>query len=128
MTAPLTGKADTPDVPASPMPVATKPANKIVRIVMSPSIVTVTCVRPQSAFSLCAFFLMSPDSEGYLLAGVIDDIMIAVNLVFSTSQAFICCSFTDSILALLIATQHCSCYPRRGGSAADAGKPPPKAQ
>jgi hypothetical protein len=102
MTAPLTGKADTPDVPASPMPVATKPANKIVRIVMSPSIVTVTCVRPQSAFSLCAFFLMSPDSEGYLLAGVIDDIMIAVNLVFSTSQAFICCSFTDSILPYLL--------------------------
>ena len=43
------------------------------------------------------FFLMSPDSEGYLLADVINDIMIAVNLVFSTSQAFICCSFTDSI-------------------------------
>src|ERR1700730_2885893 len=97
MTAPLTGTANTPDVPASPMPVATKPANKIVRIAMSPSIVTVTCVRPQSAFSPCAFFLMSPDSEWYLLADVINDIMIAVNLVFSTSQAFICCSSTDSI-------------------------------
>jgi hypothetical protein len=90
MTVPLIGTADTPDVPASPMPVATKPANKIVRIVMSPSIVTVTC-GPQSAFSPCAFFLMPPGSEGYLLAGAINDIIIAPNLVFSTSQAFSCC-------------------------------------
>jgi hypothetical protein len=56
MTAPLTGTADTPDVPASPMPVAIKPANKIVRIAMSPSIVTVTCVRPQSASPHARFF------------------------------------------------------------------------
>jgi hypothetical protein len=97
MTAPLIGTADTPAVPASPMPAATRPANKIVRIVMSPSIVTVTCVRPQPAFSPCAFFLMPPDSEGYLLTDAINDIIIAPNLVFSTSQAFIYCSFNGSI-------------------------------
>jgi len=38
MAAPLAGKADAPDVPASPMPAATKLANKIVRIVTSPSL------------------------------------------------------------------------------------------
>jgi hypothetical protein len=32
MTAPLAGTADAPDIPASPMPVAAKLINKIVRI------------------------------------------------------------------------------------------------
>jgi len=32
MTAPLAGRADAPDIPASPMPVAAKLTNKIVRI------------------------------------------------------------------------------------------------
>jgi hypothetical protein len=40
----LAGKADTPDVPASPMPAAIKPANKIVRIVISPSIVNLCSI------------------------------------------------------------------------------------
>ena len=36
MTAPLTGAADAPDVPASPMPAAVRPTTKIVRIMRAP--------------------------------------------------------------------------------------------
>src|SRR5215831_14149750 len=47
MTAPLTGAADAPDVPASPMPAAVRPTTKIVRIMRAPF----DHYRPQCAFT-----------------------------------------------------------------------------
>jgi hypothetical protein len=68
MTALLTGTADTLDVPASPMPVAIKPANKIVRIVIVCD-VSFNCYRylcsTRVCISPCAFFLIPPHAEGY---------------------------------------------------------------
>jgi hypothetical protein len=87
---PLTGAADAPDDPASPMPAAAKPTIKIVRIMISPSISTA----PN------AFLLMHSLSRAVLpsllffyLQTAIADIIIALNLVFSTLPSFICCSF-----------------------------------
>jgi hypothetical protein len=89
----LAGKADTPDVPASPMPAATKLTNRIVLIVMSPSIVA--CVRSV----VCSItggarphVRMPPCLESYLSADAIVDKIIVRNLAFSKSQALICCS------------------------------------
>ena len=49
MTAPLTGAADAPDVPASPMPATAKPAIKIVRIMISPLL----SIAPPTRFCQC---------------------------------------------------------------------------
>jgi len=78
----LTGTADTPDVPASPIAAATSIANKIVRIVMSPPIVTfVAYVRSPSFARPHVRFADAPASKAILLSA--DAIVIKSNS-FST--------------------------------------------
>jgi hypothetical protein len=100
-TAPLAGKADAPDIPASPMPAAIRPTNIIVRIVMSPSVFAVfdhPFVRSQSALPQVRVFadVVLPRTvffKRYSSANAIMHIMFACNLAFSTSQALIWRSF-----------------------------------
>jgi hypothetical protein len=88
ITVPLTGAADAPDIPASPMPTAAIPAIKIVRIVISPSITTAP-----NAFLLMHSLVESSSAFAaiFYLQTAIADILIALNLVFSTLPSFICC-------------------------------------
>jgi hypothetical protein len=72
----LTGTADTPDVPASPIAAATSIANKVVRIVMSPPVVTFVAHVRSSSFAPPMCVLPMP-SKAILLSA--DAIVIKSN-------------------------------------------------
>jgi len=76
MTAPLTGAADAPDVPASPMPAAAKPTIKVIRIVISPSMTTA----PNPSLVMRSFWRAALDTVFYLGLGdtLIDGCFCAV--------------------------------------------------
>jgi hypothetical protein len=93
------------------MPAAAKPTIKIVRIMISPSITT-----PQRILA-DALFLASSSAFAaiFYLQTAVADIIIALNLVFSTLPSFICRSFLPYFSVIYhtqaLMRRACNCSP-----------------